>query len=82
LAIKVVLFEDSKYTNFFPISRMRTVADIRTGRYTQKERATTILNCPVMVHSERGGFGDKIKLDKDTLFLNARVVNFDIIKEI
>ncbi len=79
---KVVLFEDFKYTNFFPISRMRTVADIRTGRYTQKERAVNIFNCPVVIHSEREGFGNKMKVDEETLFLNARVVNFDTIKDI
>lgn len=79
---KVVLFEDLKYTNFFPISRMRPVADIRTGRYTQKERAINIFNCPVVIHSEREGFGNKMKVDEETLFLNARVVNFDTIKDI
>jgi UDP-N-acetylglucosamine diphosphorylase/glucosamine-1-phosphate N-acetyltransferase len=82
LTKKVVLFEDLKYTNFFPISRMRTVADIRTGRYTQKERAVNIFNCPVVIHSEREGFGNKMKVDEETIFLNARVVNFDTIKDI
>ncbi|TET97664.1 MAG: hypothetical protein E3J23_08785 [Candidatus Stahlbacteria bacterium] len=80
--MKIVLFEDSKYKNFYPISRMRTVAEIRTGKYTQKERAERTFTSPVLIYSERAGFGDKIERNGDTLFLNARLEDSDIIKDL
>jgi len=61
---------------------MRTVAKIRTGRYTQKERAEIELENPVHVHSEREGFGDCIEESKDILFLNARLLEFGALKDI
>jgi UDP-N-acetylglucosamine diphosphorylase/glucosamine-1-phosphate N-acetyltransferase len=74
--MKIVLFEDSKYNNFYPISRMHSVGEIRTGRYTQKERAIREFGAQVMLYSGREGFGDPIEKSNDTLFLNARLKEF------
>lgn len=80
--MKIVLFEDLKYKNFYPISRMRTVGEIRTGRYTQKERAVVEFGDSILIHSEREGFGDDIEEGNDTLFLNARLKTFSGLKDI
>jgi len=80
--MRVVLFEDSKYENFYPISCMRNVALIRTGKYTQKERAEVEFESPVFIQSEREGLGDYIKENKDMLFLNARLIEFPRGKDI
>jgi UDP-N-acetylglucosamine diphosphorylase/glucosamine-1-phosphate N-acetyltransferase len=74
--MNIVLFEDKKTINFYPISRMRTIDEIRTGRWTQKERASLQLKSRVLTFSLRELYGDKIKVEGDTLFLNARLKDF------
>ncbi len=75
--MNVVLFEDKKFANFYPISRMRTVAEIRTGKWTQKERVALQFKTEPLIHSARELYGDKIEVKDDTLFLNARLKDFD-----
>ncbi|MEJ2307442.1 MAG: putative sugar nucleotidyl transferase, partial [candidate division WOR-3 bacterium] len=74
--MKVVLFEDKKVSNFYPISRLRTVDEIRTGRWTQKERVALQFKTTPLSHSYREFFGDEFQVESDTLFLNARLKDF------
>lgn len=74
--MKVILFEDEKVNNFYPISRLRTVDEIRTGRWTQKERVSLQFKTTPLSYSYREFFGDDFKAEGDTLFLNARLKNF------
>jgi UDP-N-acetylglucosamine diphosphorylase/glucosamine-1-phosphate N-acetyltransferase len=75
--MEIVLFEDEKVSNFFPIARLRTVDEIRTGRWTQKERVFQQFGTKPLTHSLRNGYGDKFKVRDDTLFLNARLKDFE-----
>jgi UDP-N-acetylglucosamine diphosphorylase/glucosamine-1-phosphate N-acetyltransferase len=74
--MNVILFEDEKVTNFYPISRLRTIDEIRTGRWTQKERAFRLFNNKPLSYSLRENYGDEFKVEKDTLFLNSRLKDF------
>jgi UDP-N-acetylglucosamine diphosphorylase/glucosamine-1-phosphate N-acetyltransferase len=74
--MKVILFEDEKVRNFYPITRLRTTGDIRTGRWTQIERASLQLKSEVLKFSPRESYGDKFKVEDDMLFLNARLKDF------
>ncbi len=40
--MKIIIFEDSKYNNFFPITLTRPVWDIRCGLFTMWERYATL----------------------------------------
>jgi UDP-N-acetylglucosamine diphosphorylase/glucosamine-1-phosphate N-acetyltransferase len=72
----IILFEDEKINNFYPISRMRTVDEIRTGRWTQKERASLQFKSKALTYSSRELYGDEFQVKGDTLFLNARLKDF------
>jgi len=72
----VILFEDKKLSNFYPISRLRTVDNIRTGKWTQKERAALQFKTSPLSYSTRELYGDKIKVKEDSLFLNSRLKDF------
>jgi UDP-N-acetylglucosamine diphosphorylase/glucosamine-1-phosphate N-acetyltransferase len=74
--MNVILFEDDKLSNFYPISRLRTVDNIRTGKWTQKERAAIQLKSKPISYSTRDLYGDKIKVEDDNLFLNSRLRDF------
>ncbi len=74
--MNVVLFEDEKVRNFYPITRLRTADEIRTGRWTQKEKASLQLRSKVLTFSPRESYGDKIEVENDMLFLNARLKDF------
>lgn len=76
--MNVVLFEDEKLSNFYPISRLRTVDNIRTGKWTQKERAAIQLKSKPISYSTREFYGDKIKVEDDNLFLNSRLRDFSL----
>jgi UDP-N-acetylglucosamine diphosphorylase/glucosamine-1-phosphate N-acetyltransferase len=75
--MNIVLFEDQKVSNFFPIARMRTVDEIRTGRWTHDAGASLQLKSKVLTYSPRDLYGDEFKVENDTLFLNARLKDFN-----
>ena len=74
--MNVILFEDEKLSNFYPISRLHTIDNIRTGKWTQKERAAIQLKSKPISYSTRELYGDKIKVEDDNLFLNSRLRDF------
>jgi UDP-N-acetylglucosamine diphosphorylase/glucosamine-1-phosphate N-acetyltransferase len=74
--MNIVLFEDEKVSNFYPVTRLRTTDEIRTGRWTQKERASLQFKSEILTYSARELYGDKFKVGDDTLFLNARLKDF------
>ncbi len=80
--MKIVLFEDEKVSNFFPIARLRTVDEIRTGRWTQKERVFLQFKIKPSTLSLRKDYGDKFKVKDDTLFLNARLRDFSFFNDL
>jgi UDP-N-acetylglucosamine diphosphorylase/glucosamine-1-phosphate N-acetyltransferase len=80
--MKIILFEDEKVSNFYPISRLRTIDEIRTGRWTQKERVSLQFKIKPQSYSLREYYGDDIKIEGDTLFLNARLKDFSFFSEL
>lgn len=80
--MKVVLFEDEKYKNFYPITRLHTVDEIRTGRWTQKERARLQFKTEPLIFSSRKYYGDEIKRGEDFLVLNARLKDFNFFQDL
>lgn len=80
--MKIILFEDEKVSNFYPISRLRTIAEIRTGRWTQKERASLQFKSEILTYSTRELYGDKFKVENDMLFLNARLKDFSFFSDL
>ncbi len=74
--MKIILFEDEKVSNFYPISRLRTITEIRTGRWTQKEKAYLQFKSEILTYSTRELYGDEFKVENDMLFLNARLKDF------
>ncbi|MBN1693780.1 hypothetical protein JW879_00080 [candidate division WOR-3 bacterium] len=74
--MNVVLFEDEKVRNFYPITRLRTADEIRTGRWTQKGKASLQLKTKALTYSPREAYGDEFEVVDDTLFLNARLRDF------
>ena len=80
--MNVILFEDEKFSNFYPISRLRTVDNIRTGKWTQKEKAAIQLKSKLISHSTRELYGDKIKVEDDSLFLNSRLKDFSPFRDL
>lgn len=80
--MRIVIFEDSKYKNFYPISRTRNLSELRTGVYTQRERLEKIFNRKVLSYSERNFFTDDLDKKTDTLFLNARIKDFSTVRKL
>ena len=80
--MKIILFEDEKVSNFYPITRLRTTDEIRTGRWTQKERASLQFKSKALTYSTRELFGDEFKVEDDMLFLNARLKDFSSLKDL
>ncbi|MEO0293863.1 MAG: putative sugar nucleotidyl transferase [candidate division WOR-3 bacterium] len=80
--MKIVLFEDEKFTNFYPITRLHSLTEIRTGKYTQKEKVFFQFNIRPLIFSPRKSYRDEFKVDDDTLFLNARLKDFRFFKEL
>ncbi len=80
--MNIVLFEDEKVRNFHPITRMRTIDEIRTGKWTQKERAFLQFKIKPLTYSTRELYGDKFKVENDTLFLNARLKDFSFFENL
>ena len=80
--MNVILFEDDKLSNFYPISRLRTVDNIRTGKWTQKERAALQFKTKTLSFSNRDLYGDEIEVKEDTLFLNSRLKDFSFFKNL
>jgi len=80
--MNVVLFEDEKLSNFYPISRLRTVDNIRTGRWTQKERVALQFKINPLSYSTRELYGGDFKVEDDTLFLNARLKDFSSFEDL
>ncbi|MEA1913066.1 MAG: putative sugar nucleotidyl transferase [candidate division WOR-3 bacterium] len=74
--MEIILFEDEKYPNFYPISCLRSLGEIMTGRWTQKERVERWFGKSPLIYSMRAEYGDKIDYQKDNLFLNARLKEF------
>jgi UDP-N-acetylglucosamine diphosphorylase/glucosamine-1-phosphate N-acetyltransferase len=74
--MNIVLFEDEKVSKFYPITRLHTIDEIRTGRWTQKERASLQFGSKALAYSTRELYGDEFKVEDDTLFLNARLKDF------
>ncbi len=75
--MNIILFEDKKVINFYPISRLRTIDEIRTGMWTQKERAFLKFKTKPLSYSLREYYGDEFKVKGDALFLNSRLKDFD-----
>ena len=80
--MKIILFEDEKVRDFYPIARLRTIAEIRTGRWTQKERASLQFKSEILTHSTRELYGDEFKVGNDMLFLNSRLKDFSYFKNL
>ena len=80
--MKVILFEDKELSNFYPISRLRTVDEIRTGRWTQKEKVSLQFKTKPLSYSLRDYYGDDLKIKEDALFLNARLKDFSFFREL
>ena len=80
--MNVVLFEDEKVRNFYPITRLRTTGEIRTGRWTQKGKASLQLKSEILTYSPREAYGDEFEVKDDMLFLNARLKNFSLFADL
>ncbi len=80
--MNLILFEDEKLSNFYPISRLRTVDNIRTGKWTQKERAALQFKTEPLSYSTRELYGDKFKVKEDSLFLNSRLKDFSSFRDL
>lgn len=77
-----VLFEDEKYSNFYPASRFRTTAEIRNGALTPKKRLELITGSSVSIYSKRKGFGNYSQDAGEKLFVNARLRDFSSFLEV
>jgi UDP-N-acetylglucosamine diphosphorylase/glucosamine-1-phosphate N-acetyltransferase len=80
--MNVVLFEDEKVRNFYPITRLRTTGEIRTGRWTQKGKASLQLKSEILTYSPREAYGDEFEVKDDMLFLNARLKDFSLFADL
>lgn len=80
--MKIILFEDEKVSNFYPISRLRTIAEVRTGRWTQRERASLQFKSKNLTYSTRELYGDEFEVGNDMLFLNARLKDFSLLTDL
>lgn len=80
--MNIILFEDEKVANFYPISRLRTVDEIRTGRWTQKERAFRLFKKEPLSYSLRENYGDEFKVEEDSIFLNSRLKDYSFFENL
>jgi len=80
--MNIILFEDEKVSNFYPITRLRTTGEIKTGRWTQKERAFLQFKSEVLTYSTRESYGDEFEVEDDMLFLNARLKDFSLFADL
>jgi len=80
--MNVILFEDEKLSNFYPISRLRTVDNIRTGKWTQKERVALQFKTNPLSYSTRELYGEEFKVKGESLFLNSRLKDFNSFRDL
>ena len=83
--MNILIFEDDKYKNLFPLSNLRAVFDVRIGANTIKERIELIINkkydVNLLCRNKLSGYLSEIHKNKintfsnnECLLLNGRVI--------